>query len=305
MKTRNKYTALLLLLVSMLIACGPSYEESRRIGKAEKDRLRREDSLALKVGVLPTLDCLPFYVAKEYCLFDSLKADIRLKNYSKQIECDEALLHNQVEFSVTDLVKTEHLKRSGVAIGYLTATNAYWQLVARRMARIKQLSQLKDKMIAMNRYSAADYLADLAIKRSKLKSDEVFKVQINDMNIRLRMLINNEMDAMLLTEPQATTARLHHANILLDTRDEALRLGVIAYLPKVLADKRRKQQRQVLEQGYNAACDSINKYGLNHYADLIVKYCHVDAKTAKSLPKLKFEHIASPKMADIKAAQAY
>ena len=94
MKTRNKYTALLLLLVSMLIACGPSYEESRRIGKAEKDRLRREDSLALKVGVLPTLDCLPFYVAKEYCLFDSFKADVRLKTYRKQIDCDEALLHN-------------------------------------------------------------------------------------------------------------------------------------------------------------------------------------------------------------------
>ena len=45
-------------------------------------------------------------------------------------------------------------------------------------------------------------------QRRLTDAEEVFKVQINDVALRLQMLLNNEMDAMLLTEPQATTARI-------------------------------------------------------------------------------------------------
>ena len=62
-------------------------------------------------------------------------------------------------------------------------------------------------MIAITRYSATDYLATLAIDSVHPKYD-VYRVQINDVNIRLKMLLNNEMDAVLLSEPQATRARL-------------------------------------------------------------------------------------------------
>ena len=46
---------------------------------------KKEDSLAFKVGVLPTLDCLPMYVAKEQCLFDTAKADIRLSSLCRRL----------------------------------------------------------------------------------------------------------------------------------------------------------------------------------------------------------------------------
>ena len=49
-------------------------------------------------------------------------------------------------------------------------------------------------MIAMTRHSATDYLSTLVIDSVKTKYD-VYRVQINDLNIRLRMLLNNEMDA--------------------------------------------------------------------------------------------------------------
>ena len=46
-------------------------------------------------------------------------------------------------------------------------------------------------MIAITRYSATDYLATLAIDSVHPKYD-VYRVQINDVNIRLKMLLNNE-----------------------------------------------------------------------------------------------------------------
>ena len=51
----------------------------------------RKDSAALKVAVMPTLDCLPLFVAEHYQLFDTVNGGVRLKMYMSQMDCDTAL----------------------------------------------------------------------------------------------------------------------------------------------------------------------------------------------------------------------
>ena len=67
---------------------------------------------------------------------------------------------------------------------------------------------MDDKMVAMTRYSVTDLLSDMVVDSAKLKPERVFRIQINDVNVRLKMLENNEMDALLMTEPYATQAIL-------------------------------------------------------------------------------------------------
>lgn len=256
---KTKYIVFFLLAAVIMTGCGQSYEEKQRLSRAEQARLHREDSLALKIGVMPTLDCLPIYVAKDYGLFDSTKADIRLKPFKAQIDCDAALMKGAIEGCITDIVRGQWMKGKGTALDYVAATNTYWQLISNRLARIRRINQMNDKMIAMARFSATALLADYAVDSAKLKSEDVFKVQINDVNLRLQMLMNNEMDAVLLPEPQATTARLYKNPVLMDSRDKDMWLGVIAFRKKDMKDERRKQQLDVFMKGYNAACDSINK----------------------------------------------
>ena len=289
--------------VVVLASCGESYEEQQRVSRAERVRLAREDSAALKVGVLPTMDCLPLYVAKERRLFDTLGVDIRLKTYSSQIDCDAALLKGRIEGSVTDLVKTEGMKKKGTALRYATATQARWQFVANRLSRISEMKQLTDKMVAMARFSATHLLADLCVDSVRLKRDDVFLVQINDPNICLKMLQNNEMDAMLLPEPQATSARIWKNPVLFDTEQRDIRLGVIAFREKALKGKERNRQYAAFLKGYNAAVDSINQYGISAYAPLVRKYMKVDEKTVRQLPKIKYTHISAPREKDVARAQ--
>lgn len=299
---KAKHIVFFLLSALILSACGQSYEEAQKQSKAEHDKKMKEDSLALKIGVLPTLDCLPLYVAQEQCLFDTAKADIRLKPFMSQIDCDAALTAEKTEGCITDLVRGQHMKAKGTRLDYVCATNTYWQLISNRKARIKNIKQLTDKMIAMARFSATALLADYATDSLKMKPEEVFKVQINDVALRLQMLLNNEMDAMLLTEPQATTARVYKNDVLMDSRDKDMRLGVIAFRTKAIQDKRRKQQMQEFIKGYNAACDTINKYGIQHFAPILEKYYKIDSRTLKALPKIKFEHATPPRQKDIDTA---
>ena len=48
----------------VLVGCGMSYEETKRLKHERQQQALREDSAALKVAVLPTLDCLPLFVAE-------------------------------------------------------------------------------------------------------------------------------------------------------------------------------------------------------------------------------------------------
>ncbi len=302
-----KHSELIILFVAIcaIVSCGPSYDEAKKLKKAEKARLQKEEAMALKVGVVPTLDCLPIYLAKESELFDTAKADIRLKKYASNIDCDAALMKGKLEGLITDIVRGQYMKTIGTEVEYVAATNAYWQLISNKKARIKEIKQLNDKMVAMTRFSTTALLVDYAVDSVKLDAEKVFKIQINDMKLRLRMLHNNEMDAVLLTEPQATTARLGKNPVLMDSRDKKICFGVVAFRSDAMSDKRRKKQIDEFVRGYNAACDSINKYGVSHYAEILQKYYDIDNNTINSLPKMKFKHAAAPRQEDIDTADKW
>lgn len=291
--------------VAFMSACGNSYQESKRLSRLERQRLAKEDSAALKIAVMPTLDCLPLYVAREYKWFCDGKTDIRLKYFTSQIDCDTAILNGRVEGAVSDLVRVARMNKSGAKVKPQIATAAYWQLLTNRNSRIRQLNQLDDKMVAMTRYSVTDMLADHVVDSAKLKSERVFKVQINDVNVRLQMMLNNEMDAMFVTEPQATLARLAKHKVLLDTRKMNWHMGVIAFREKPMKDVDRKRQYEVFVKAYNQACDSINKNGIARYAHLMEKYCRTRSAVLDSIPKTKFPHAVGPREKDVLRAEKY
>lgn len=291
--------------VAFMSACGNSYQESKRLSRLERQRLAKEDSAALKIAVMPTLDCLPLYVAREYKWFCDGKTDIRLKYFTSQIDCDTAILNGRVEGAVSDLVRVARMNKSGAKVKPQIATAAYWQLLTNRNSRIRQLNQLDDKMVAMTRYSVTDMLADHVVDSAKLKGERVFKVQINDVNVRLQMMLNNEMDAMFVTEPQATLARLAKHKVLLDTRKMNWHMGVIAFREKPMKDVDRKRQYDVFVKAYNQACDSINKNGIARYAHLMEKYCRTRSAVLDSIPKQKFPHAVGPREKDVLRAEKY
>ena len=298
------------LLIGMVVAllivgCGQSYDETKRLKQEKRTRELREDSAALKVAVMPTLDCLPLFVAEEREMFDTI-VDIRLKCYTAQMDCDTALQRGRVEMAVSDLVRAERMKGEKLKLHYLTSTNAYWLLIGNRNQRITNLSHLDDRMLAMTRYSVTDLLGDLAVDSAKLKTERVFRIQVNDVNVRLDMLENNEMDALLMTQPQVTQALLLKHHVLLDTRQLDMQMGVIVEDSVVMSHPNRQRQREVLIKGYNMACDSLNYFGVKHYSDIIRKYYKLSEQALRQLPDtLAYEHVQAPREQDVAKAKQW
>jgi NitT/TauT family transport system substrate-binding protein len=216
------------------------------------------------------------------------------------MDCDTAIQRGRVEGVVTDLVRAMRIDQQGVKMRYVAATNAYWQLVTNRNARIKQLKQLDDKMVAMTRYSATDLLTDCARDSVKLAAERLYKVQINDLNVRVQMLMNNEIDALWLPEPQAIQARIMKHSLVLDSRNVSLNLGIMAFREKEMRRQARAKQLALLIKAYNQACDSINKNGIAHYKQIFIDRYQMKAALVDSLPQdIRFPHARGPRQQDV------
>lgn len=293
--------ALLLLLLS---ACSKSAEEEQQLSRAERRRIQVEDSLALKIAVLPTLDCLPLYIAADRDFYKKHSVDVRLRPFTAQMDCDTAFTGRSVEGMVSDLVRAQRLQTQGTAVSYGTKTNAYWLLLANQKARIQKADQLGDKMIAYTKHSATHLLTDETLQRAKTKA-QVFLIPVNDVSIRLKMLLTGGMDAVWLTEPQATVATQNRHVILADSRKQHPTLGVIVFNAATTRDARRRQQMDALWKAYDEACDSINQLGYGAYADVLKRHYELTDSQIAHLPRLTFAHAAAPTQAELTAVRTH
>lgn len=289
-------------LLTLLVSCNQTGTKQQGV---KKKTVQKVDTTLLRVAVTPTLDCLPLFVANDRGMFDAEGVKVRLVRYQAQMDQDTAIERGRVDGLTTDLVRAERLQQeSGIGLEYTLGTEAQWQMVTNKMARIKQVGHLKDKMIAMSRFSATDLLADMVIDMAMLDSNSVFKIQVNDVDIRLGMLQNGIMDALLLPEPQATVARMAGAPVLFEPTD--IRLGVLAFGKDAVKGPYRQGLVQALVTAYDRACDSINEHGVKSYRDVIMKYCKVRKQVVDSLPKeLHYEHAQPPRATDIQRAKSW
>lgn len=295
-----------LLGVLLLAACGQSYEETKRISREQRREAARKDSAALKIAVMPTLDCLPLFVAKREQLLDTIFGGVKLKMYQAQMDCDTALERKRVEGMITDLVRAKRIEQRGMKLRYTAVTNAYWQLIANRQSRIRLLNQLSDKMVGMTRYSITDMLTDYVTDTVRIPKEHLFKIQLNDLKVRMMMLQNNEIDALWLTEPQATMARQQKNPVIFDSRQAKLQPGVMVFREMEMRRQQRAKQLDLLIKAYNKACDLINERGVAYYQDLIEEYCKVKASVTDSLPgNLRYEHARGPRQQDVEKVERW
>lgn len=292
MKTHLFYIAITLAFVA---SCG---------GKSE-DAKRREaqiaDSAALKIATLPTIDCLPLYVVEQLGLDEEAGLDLRLVPFNAQMDQDTALLRGRVEGLFTDLIRVRRMEQvDGKPLKSLCSTALSWKLVTSKNARIKELKQLDDKMLAMTRHSATDVLTWRVVDSVGLKQERVYRIQVNDVKIRFDMMMSAGLDAMWLPEPWATAAVQAGHRAIYDSSKSAWKPGVLAVADSVLTDSTRQRQVEILSQLYNQAVDSIAKHGWKHYADLIGRYCGMEEKVVRQMTLGQpFTRMSPPTEADM------
>ncbi len=269
----------LLLLSGIICGCHSGQDDAvtSRAGKT------RQDSLALKVALMPTLDCLPFYYAQKCGLFKELGLDIRLQTFNAQMDCDTAFARRHVDVSYTDLIRAAWMQSKGISLYVFMQADGHHELVTAKSRRIRQTRHLKERMVAMTRHSVTDLLLDTVIGQARLDPSTVYRPQINDIRLRYGMLANATIDAAFLPEPYATQAKLKGHRSIYDSRKQHIRLMAFMASSDIVADKRKSEQMRLLLQGYNKAVEQINrKEQTDSIRNILLSY-PVEPKTVDSL----------------------
>lgn len=259
----KRFFSLPLLLLSVLFcsmfftSCNDN-EEKARLTKAEKERLRIEDSLALKIGILPTTDCDALRLADSLHIFADLGVDVNFRRYNALSECRIALKLNLVEGAVIDSALAEIIReKDSVSLFLGPATSLSWKIITSKKSRIVRTEQLVDKIIAADSHGNsrrfAEQMTDSLVKKEK----NVYIIQCEDLAVRTKMLSTGNVDAAFLPEPFASSAIKSGGKVLRDFTSQSK--GVIAFRKKALDDKRRKQQYDLFLKGLAIAKDSLER----------------------------------------------
>lgn len=260
--TRNNIILIASLIA--LIACNvclascDNEETKQRMSRAERERLCKEDSLALKIGVLPTSDCDAVRLADSLNIFDSLGVTVHLRKYGSLSECRIALRSKLVEGAFIDSVLADVIeKKDTTALTLGPATSLSWQLLTSKKARVVRKEQLADKIIASDSHGASKTFAENMADSLKKDKKTVFIVQCEDPVVRMKMLSHGNVDAALLPEPYSTEVMKSGTRLLADYSKQ--KKGVVAFRSSALKDKRIKKQYDLFLKGYAIALDSIAK----------------------------------------------
>ena len=227
----------------MLCAC--------QYGSVDKEkRAKDSDSAVIHIAVLPTEECRPFYVAQQRGLFDSLGVVVKLDTFMAAMDADTAFMNNKVHLLVSDSLKARYLnsiaKRDSI-LSIITDTLRLSMLTG-KPTRIKAISSLKEKIVAVTRNSALDYFADKTMDQAKIKREYLNRPQINNISLRADMLNQNQYDGAILPEPFATQCEEKGAY-----RINSIKAPLMRVLVKQGVMKKRKHDIERIKEAYTIA----------------------------------------------------
>ena len=258
----NKMRKLFFLIYSLLITAALG-----SCGQAQSTA-DSKDSTTLMLGVLPTVDCLPFYYADSVGLFDSHGLKISLVTFDAAMDADTAFMNGTIDGIVTDLVKACIWNENTDSMSVVMTGELRLWLVASSEAQLQNSENLKEKIIGITRHSSIDYFADKILASAKLKSIDLNKPQINNIKLRTQMVNQNQYDGAILPEPYASEAIAKGGNRLESTMNlGAEELMCVLFNDSVYKD--RNMDICKIKDVYDAAVKALNADSTSNRLDYI------------------------------------
>jgi NitT/TauT family transport system substrate-binding protein len=200
----------------------------------------------LKIGVLPVEDTLPFYVAQEKGYFTDENVKVELVPFQSAVERDSAFQAGQTDGQITDLVAAALLRNAGVEHQVVMTTlgikpgEGRFAVLAAPNSGIAVVEQLKGTEIAVSQNSVIEYVTDQLLLGQGFKPDEIKKITVPKIPVRLEMLLKNQIKAATLPDPLATYAQTQGAKVILDNSTENVSQVVLIFRKDKLTVKKEE-----------------------------------------------------------------
>jgi len=240
----------------------------------------------IKVGILPIEDALPMVVASDEGIFSEHGLKVEIVSFNSALERDAALMAGDVDAVITDPLAVILLKDKGYDVRIVSIClgkkpdEGVFAILAAPNSTVSTVEDLNGKEIAISSNTIIEYVTDVMLSKYDVSYK---KVEIKQIPVRLRTLLDGKVDAATLPEPLASYAVSQGAKLILSDAmmNESVTQTVIAFRGDFV-DKHKDELKKFLE-AYKEAVDKINS-NKDKYRDKFIEIARVPENIASSYP---------------------
>lgn len=205
-----------------------------------------QQETTLKMGLLPILDVLPFYVATDAGYFDEAGLDVELVPVSSALERDQLMLAGEIDGMLNDLISTGIFNQDETRIQIVAqARRAYpdapqFRILAAPGSEISAPADLAGVEIGISENSVIHYIAQRILEDAGLSADDLeFRAEPN-IPVRFQLLMEGAIQAACLPDPLAQAAIEGGAVLVADDTalvDEEFSQSVLSFRTGIIEDQ--------------------------------------------------------------------
>jgi len=200
-------TIVLFSLALSLAACAPG---------------QKAEDTNLKMGLLPILDVIPFYVAEQKGYFKDEGINVELVPVKSAQERDALMQAGEIDGMLNDLISTGLFNRDDVQIKIVaTARRAYpespqFRVLAAPGSGITSAQDLAGVPVGISQNTVIEYITDRLLEAEGLSPDQIEIVEVSAIPVRFEQLMAGQIQAATLPDPLGQGAMAAGATLVVD-----------------------------------------------------------------------------------------
>lgn len=256
----------------------------------------------LRIGVMPSVDHLALAVAVDQHYYDSLGLDLELVRFMSPMERDAALQAGEIDGTVSDYTTVMLQNQKGLPVKLLTVTDGIFAFMVSPTADIKTVADLKGKKVGLSSNTVIEYATDKLLVEAGLTPNDVQKVEVQKVPLRLEMLAKGELDAAVLPQPFVQLGLVKGLKqipgVLGIGSDQIHITGLALHTENV---KGKEKAIESLLKGYNRAIDYLNSTEISKWSPIVARELKLDETVVSQMSFGLFTPATSPAASDIDA----
>jgi len=258
----------------------------------------------LNIGVMFVEDNLPLFLAEAEDRFKKEGLDVKLIPFPSAAERDAALQAGQIDGEAADIVAACLLKKGGTDVRISSITlgatpqEGRFALLGSPDSDFKIAQDLKNVKIAISENTIIEYITDTLLTKEGLKKEEIQKLNVPKLPIRLQMLINNQVKAAVLPDPLASLAQKQGAKVIIDDTKSTVNVSQVVLLFRNDSIETKKQEIKKLIKIYGQAGNDLTRFP-NKYKDLVFEKAKIPAPIKDSYKPPTFSAPQAPHRTEV------
>lgn len=233
----------------------------------------------LKMGLLPILDILPFYVAEQNGYFENEGINVEFVPVKSAQERDALMQAGEIDGMLNDLISTGLFNRDEAQIKIVaTARRAYpespqFRVLAAPDSSISSSQDLAGVPIGISQNTVIEYITDRLMEAEGLSPDQIEIVEVSAIPVRFEQLMAGQIQAATLPDPLAQGAVAGGANLIVDdSQHTQFSLSVLSFSTEAIASKPNTIRKFL--NAWNQAVGDLNN-NPDQFSDLLIEKARV------------------------------